>query len=63
MSIKVIISGNNKTYNKTIEFKDSYLLLPLSLRKLCLAFKVDLVKGYFPFNLTNIYYTGVFPKF
>ena len=57
-SIKLIIPGG-----RTVIFKDSYLLLPLSLRKRCLAFKVDLVKGYFPFNLTNIYYTGVFPKF
>jgi len=48
---------------KTIIFKDSYLLLPLSLRKLCVAFDVPSVKGYFPFLLTNIYYTGILPKF
>jgi hypothetical protein len=57
MRIKVIIG------NKTILFKDSYLLLPLSLRKLCLAFGVESHKGYFPFKLTNIFYSGVFPKF
>ena len=49
--------------NKTILFKDSYLLLPLSLRKLCKAFNVEQVKSFFPFKLTNIFYTGVFPKF
>jgi hypothetical protein len=48
---------------KTIQFKDSYLLLPLSLRKLCKAFDVTVPKSYFPFNLTNINYVGVFPQF
>jgi hypothetical protein len=58
MSIKV-----KTTSGKTIIFKDSFLLLPLSLRILCKAFEVSAPKGYFPFNLTDIYYTGVFPKF
>lgn len=48
--------------NKTIIFKDSYLLLPLSLRKLCEAFSVTMSKGYFPFCLSNIFYKGVLPK-
>jgi hypothetical protein len=48
---------------RIIQFKDSYLLLPQSLRKLCLAFDVVVHKGYFPFKLTNFYYTGVFPQF
>jgi hypothetical protein len=62
MSIKVKL--NIKGYKgKTIIFKDSYLLLPFSLRKLCLAFNVTIPKGYFPFNLTNILYKGLFPKF
>ena len=56
-SIKLIIPGG-----RTVIFKDSYLLLPLSLRKLCVAFKVSIGKGHFPFNLTNVFYTGVFPK-
>ena len=62
ISIKVKI-GDKKSEIKTIIFKDSLLLLPLSLRKLCKAFKVDTPKGYFPFLLTNIFYTGVLPKF
>jgi hypothetical protein len=62
MSIKVKI-GSNKSEYKTIVFKDSYLLLPLSLRKLCAAFEIVLGKGYFPFLLNNIYYSGVLPKF
>lgn len=49
--------------NKTIVFKDSYLLLPASLRNLCKAFDISLDKGYFPFKLINTLYTGVFPKF
>jgi hypothetical protein len=48
--------------NKTIIFKDSMLLLPLSLRKLCVAFNILVGKGYFPFNLTNIFYKGLLPQ-
>jgi hypothetical protein len=48
--------------NKTIIFKDSYLLLPLSLRELCVAFNVTASKGYFPFDLTNIFYKGFLPQ-
>ena len=62
MSIKVKLNVDGYK-DKTIVFKDSLLLLPLSLRKLCLAFSVDTPKGYFPFLLTNIFYTGVIPKF
>ena len=49
-------------YGKTIIFKDSYLLLPLSLRKLCKAFGILTSKGHFPFSLNNIFYQGVLPK-
>ena len=52
MSIKVTISGTDKTENKVLIFKDSFLLLPLSLRKLCIAFKVAApphLKATFPF--------------
>lgn len=62
ISIKVTLTVNGYK-GKTILFKDSYLLLPLSLRNLCRAFKVVIPKGYFPFKLSNIFYTGVFPKF
>ena len=59
ISIKVTIGkGKNQ---KTIIFKDSYLLLPLSLRNLCKAFDVTTSKGYFPFLLSDIYYSGVLP--
>jgi len=60
IKVKLNISGYE---GKTIIFKDSFLLLPFSLRNLCVSFGVVVPKGYFPFNLTNIYYTGVFPKF
>jgi len=63
ISIKVKVLGDKKSDTKTLVFKDSYLSLPLSLRKLCLAFNVEVPKGYFPFLLNNIYYSGVIPKF
>ena len=59
ISIKVKI-GNKKS-SKTIIFKDSYLLLPLSLRHLCKAFDTTVNKGIFPFLLSDIYYSGVLP--
>ena len=62
MSIKVIV-GTTKSETKVIVFKDSYLLLPLSLRKLCVAFDVAVPKGHFPFLFKNIFYTGIIPKF
>jgi hypothetical protein len=62
MSIKVKL--NIEGYNgKTIIFKDSYLLLPMSLRKLCSAFDVSVNKSFFPFILTDIFYKGLLPKF
>ena len=62
ISIKVKVLGP-KNGIKTIIFKDSYLLLPLSLRKLCKAFDIEIHKGHFPFKLTNIFYSGVIPRF
>jgi hypothetical protein len=62
MSIKVRL--NIVGYKgKTILFKDSYLLLPLALRNLCVPFGVATPKGYFPFKLTNIFYAGLLPAF
>jgi DNA polymerase type B, organellar and viral len=63
ITIKVTVKGSTKSENKVLVFKDSFLLLPLSLRKLCLAFDTIVPKGYLPFKLTNIFYTGVLPKF
>lgn len=61
MSIKLVVREGNKT--KTLIFKDSYLMLTSSLRNLCNAFKVKSIKSYFPYNLNNIYYSGIFPEF
>lgn len=60
LSIKlfVVLEG----IKTTIIFKDSYLLLPSPLRNLCSAFNIEASKGYFPFNLDNLNYSGVFPK-
>jgi hypothetical protein len=63
ISIKLIVKGETKEDNKILMFKDSYLTLPSSLRKLTSAFNIETSKGYFPFNLTDINYIGVFPKF
>ena len=56
LTIKLIIKGNKKDEDIKIIFKDSYLTLTSSLRKLCKAFNIEASKGYFPFNLTDIYY-------
>jgi hypothetical protein len=63
ISIKLNIKGDKKSETKVLVFKDSYLLLPLSLRNLCSAFDVLIPKSYFPFLLNNIYYSGIIPKF
>jgi hypothetical protein len=60
MSIKVKLSIEGYV-GKTIIFKDSYLLLPFSLRKLCQQFDTIISKGHLPFKLTNIFYTGILP--
>ena len=48
---------------KSIYFKDSFLFLPTSIRKLCLTFKISIPKGYFPFKLYDIFYKGILPAF
>lgn len=60
MSIKVHL--NIEGYiGRTIIFKDSYLLLPNSLRKLCELFNLNISKTYFPFHLSDINYKGPIP--
>ena len=54
---------NEKTKPFNFKFKDSYLLLPMPLRKLCTSFKVPTVKSHFPFLLSDINYSGDFPAF
>jgi len=52
------------TYNDyNITFKDSYLLLPSSLRKLGKSFNIESLKGIFPYALTDINYKGEVPEF
>ena len=61
--IKFTYMDGNKT--KVITFKDSLLLLPLSLRDLCTAFKVRTPKSYFPFDLKTLstsYVSETFPS-
>nr|AAC33727.1 B type DNA polymerase [Cyclocybe aegerita] len=51
-------------YNKySITFKDSYLLLPSSLRKLCKSFNTQTQKDIFPYLLDDINYIGEVPDY
>ena len=58
-----IISLRFTYQNYTITFKDSYLLLPASLRKLGKAFNVETHKSIFPYLLPDINYKGHVPDF
>ena len=62
ISIKLILNIKGHK-GKTIIFKDSFLMLPLSLRDLCNSFKIEAPKGYFPYLLNDILYKGQFPKY
>jgi len=42
---------------------DSYLILPISLKKLCKSFQTLVNKSIFPFLLTDINYQGSVPDF
>ena len=46
---------------RVIVFKDSYLMLPLSLRKLCENFNITTPKTYFPHLLDDLSYVGPVP--
>ena len=53
-----------KVNNVTIYLQDSYLMLPLSLRKLCSSFNVKTQKSYFPYRFVtanNLNYIGLTP--
>jgi hypothetical protein len=61
--ISIKLTLNVEDYKgKVIIFKDSMLLLPLSLRNLCSAFGLTNSKSFFPFLLTDIFYKGILPK-
>jgi hypothetical protein len=55
------ILDSNKTLILT--FKDSYLLLPSSLKNLSKSFSVESPKGIFPYKLNDINYIGAVPAF
>jgi len=57
----------NKDKRYSIDFRDSLLLLPTSLRKLAIAFNVEL-KSFFPFSFlnkidTSLLYEGIVPNY
>lgn len=63
-SLKLSIKINNKIHS--IIIKDSYLLLSSSLRDLGHNYKVDVIKGYFPYsfvNENNLNYKGEIPEY
>lgn len=60
IKLRVKIEGHK---SKTIVFKDSYLILPTSLRDLGSSFKVEVSKSYFPYLLNDINYNGQFPDY
>jgi hypothetical protein len=63
-SLKLSYKINNKDHS--IIIKDSYLLLPNSLRKLGIDYKVNILKGYFPYsyiNENNLNYIGNIPDY
>lgn len=51
INIKINFGGNNGKYNLNI--RDSYLLLPISLKKLAIQFQVEHAKTIFPYNFMN----------
>src|SRR4029077_15478276 len=53
----------NKNNSYILNFKDSYLMLPSSLRNLCKSFDIENHKGIFPFKLNDIKYNGEIPDF
>src|SRR6266540_3469916 len=53
----------NKNNALILDFKDSYLLLPSSLRKLCKSFNIESPKVIFPYNLYDINYSCEVPYF
>jgi hypothetical protein len=56
--------GKDNKYN--LHFRDSYLILLASLSKLCKSFKVEILKGFFPYlfvNEDNLNYIGNVPTF
>lgn len=59
-----IISLGLTTFNRIhLTFKDSLLLIPGSLRKLCDSFSIPMKKGIFPYLFTDINYVGNVPDF
>jgi hypothetical protein len=60
-----IINCRFKLYesNYSITFLDSMLILPASLKDLCLSFNIENPKGIFPILLNNLNYKGSVPDF
>jgi len=64
ISTKFSLFGKGNKYE--ILFMDSLLILPSSLRKLCVSFSIETIKSIFPFKLTDINYLprlGIVPDY
>src|SRR5579859_1697557 len=65
LSLSITKDSGTKNSIK-ITLKDSFMLLPSSLRELCKSYKLDEVKGTFPHNFasfSNLNYIGTLPSF
>ena len=63
MSIKLEYKYPGEKTSLKLIFKDSYLMLPFSLRELCKSFSVKNPKSHFPFLLDDIKYIGEYPAY
>lgn len=64
IKVKLIKNKDNNSNTKMIVFKDSYKILPLSIRKLIESYNVSTKKLYFPYSfmrIENILYEGKLP--
>jgi dsRNA-specific ribonuclease len=64
--LEIKCSLGNKNRKITLKFKDSLLMLPVPLRDLCEIFKVNTIKGIFPYkfaSLNRLNYIGEIPNY
>nr|CAA45364.2 putative DNA-polymerase, B-type [Morchella conica] len=66
MTLKTFETNTKKCKNKRMVLKDSYLLLPESLKRLGTNFNTNIQKGYFPYDFVNenrLEYIGEIPNY
>jgi hypothetical protein len=66
MTLKTFITNSKKYNKKRMVLKDSFLLLPESLKRLGTNFNTNIQKGYFPYEFVNkerLEYIGDIPNY